>query len=172
MLINHDQAHITQDDSSCKTSPASVGSATLLQVYRSEGCRCGWDVALLLPLPGFIDATMHLSMARDHDGGVSLPGCIEVPVPLHSVGGSVFRDRIMLCIPKHAHGRCVLLVTRRSMLPIIVITHHKWPNHTLNVRCQIMPKYWVFPLQLVQPSMTAVKVLLLRRQQYFRMKYM
>jgi hypothetical protein len=33
------------------------------------------DVALLLPLPGFVDATMHLSMARDHDichdGGVS-----------------------------------------------------------------------------------------------------
>jgi len=34
---------ITQDDSSRQTNPASVGwSATLLQIYRCEGCGRGW----------------------------------------------------------------------------------------------------------------------------------
>jgi hypothetical protein len=118
MLINHDQAHIRRDDSSRKTNPASVGSATLLQIYRCEGCGYGWVKSkisrLPLPLPDFVDATMHLSMARDRDA------CTEECLVLTRIyrsagipalgGGSVFRDRILLCIPKHAHGRCVLLL--------------------------------------------------------------
>ena len=119
MLIILDEAHIRRDDSSRKTYPASVvWSATLLQIYRCEGCGCGWVKSkisrLPLPLPDFVDATMHLSMAGDRDA------CTEECLVLTRIyrsagipavgGGSVFRDRILLCIPKHAHGRCVLLL--------------------------------------------------------------
>lgn len=98
-----------QHDDPRKTDRHPSGAMRrLLQIYRCKGC--GWreskDLVLRLPrVPGVFDVSMHQSMARD-EGVVSLIRIYRsasIPAPWCE---SRFESE-MLCIPKHAHGRCV-----------------------------------------------------------------